>query len=165
MTSETRRAYGSFVRLHGSSRPWRSNQARSASSTPATLLGELGETSAVPQDRAGSPRSGVLGRARISNQYERSLRPCLAPPIAPLRRAKFRQTLLAAGAGSAGTAAAGSAADRATGWRRRGLLRVCLHPGRSLLRRGRLLRLGALRGLGWSALRPARAPPSSLASR
>jgi MazG family protein len=51
----------------------------------------------MPQGRAGSPRGGVLGRARISHQYERSLRPCLAPPIAPLRRATFRQTLLVGG--------------------------------------------------------------------
>src|SRR5215211_8534791 len=57
------------------------------------FTGGLGEASAVPQGRTGSPRGGVLGRARISFQYARSLRPCLAPPIAPLRRATFRQTL------------------------------------------------------------------------
>src|SRR3990170_4629356 len=71
--------------------------ARAAAAQRASW-GGLGETSAVPQGRAESPRCGVLGRARISNQYERSLRPCLAPPIAPLRRATFRQTLLALGA-------------------------------------------------------------------
>src|SRR5688572_12902480 len=54
------------------------------------LGGGLNETSAEPQDRAGSPRGVVLGRARISDQYERYLRPALAPPIAPLRRATFR---------------------------------------------------------------------------
>src|SRR5215218_6600267 len=41
MTSETRTAYGSFVRLHGRSRPWSSNQARSASSTRGTLVGKV----------------------------------------------------------------------------------------------------------------------------
>ena len=69
-------------------------------------LGGLGETGAVPQGRAGrrdsSLRSSagfagccVLGRAD-RNRYRRSLRPCLATPIAPLRRAPFHQALLAA---------------------------------------------------------------------
>src|SRR3954467_7815391 len=40
-----------------------------------------------------APRGGVLSRAD-RNRYRRSLRPCLATPIAPLRRAPFRQTLL-----------------------------------------------------------------------
>src|SRR5215211_7863278 len=70
------------------------------------FTGGLGEASAVPQGRTGSPRGGVLGRARISFQYARSLRPCLAPPIAPLRRATFRQTLLRAH--STGVARAGA---------------------------------------------------------
>ena len=48
----------------------------------------------VPQGRAARPEDCVLGRAR-SFGYERSLRPCFGTTIAPLRRAAFRQPLLA----------------------------------------------------------------------
>jgi hypothetical protein len=48
---------------------------------------------AVPYDRAAHPRCRVLSHPD-SHHYRGSLRPCIAAPIAPVRRAPFRRTLL-----------------------------------------------------------------------
>src|SRR5205823_14858187 len=53
-----------------------------------------GETVAVPQGRA-ERRAAASSVAPIERTYRGSLRPCIATPIAPLRRAPFHQTLLA----------------------------------------------------------------------
>src|SRR5206468_7284343 len=55
--------------------------------------GGLGETSAVPPDRAARP-DPASSVAPVVIHYRDSLRPCLRTSIAPRRRATFRQTLL-----------------------------------------------------------------------
>src|SRR5206468_12389957 len=55
--------------------------------------GGLGETSAVPPDRAARPDS-ASSVAPVVIHYRDSLRPCLRTSIAPRRRATFRQALL-----------------------------------------------------------------------
>ena len=55
-------------------------------------LGGFGETESESRGRAG--RRAAVSSVAPGPQPERSLRPCIAAPIAPARRAPFRQTLL-----------------------------------------------------------------------
>src|SRR5438105_12031863 len=61
---------------------------------PTYLEGGLDETWSEPSGRAARPEA-ASSVAPVVIHYRGSLRPCLGTAIAPRRRARFRQTLLA----------------------------------------------------------------------